>query len=156
MTPGSAPADAPWISIAAHAQLCGGHIWVEERCFELLGAWSVSFPEPNVRVDLAARARHHAWRASLWRDLLPAIGDADPTAVIGPPDADLTALFLELAAAGPSPGAVVRLDSVVLSPLGVAYEQHARRCTPATDGATARTLAIVRADLAADRGPEVR
>ena len=45
--------------------------WLEERCFEVLGGWVASTPEPEVKLVLARQSHHHAWHAELFERVLP-------------------------------------------------------------------------------------
>ena len=48
---------APALSLEQSARRMGAYRWIEERMFEALGAWSVSVPEPEVKVSLAGESR---------------------------------------------------------------------------------------------------
>ncbi len=45
--------------------------WIEQRCFELLGGWVTSTPEPDVKLVFARQSHHHAWHAELFDRVLP-------------------------------------------------------------------------------------
>jgi hypothetical protein len=51
--------------------------WLERRCFEVLGAWVVSTPEPEVKLALARQSHHHAWHAELFDRVWPSASGLD-------------------------------------------------------------------------------
>lgn len=51
--------------------------WLELRCFEVLGGWVASTPEPEVKLALARQSHHHAWHAELFERVLPVANGLD-------------------------------------------------------------------------------
>jgi hypothetical protein len=51
--------------------------WVELRCFEVLGTWVVSTPEPEAKLAFARQSHHHAWHAELFERVLPVASGFD-------------------------------------------------------------------------------
>ncbi|GMU78528.1 MAG: hypothetical protein AMXMBFR46_13230 [Acidimicrobiia bacterium] len=45
--------------------------WLEHRCFEVLGGWVRSTPEPEVKLTFARQSHHHAWHAELFDRVVP-------------------------------------------------------------------------------------
>ena len=62
------------------ARLAGGFRWVEQRLFEVMGKWSLTYPDPSVQIFLDTYSLRHGWHADLWRDRLPVMAGSDPDA----------------------------------------------------------------------------
>jgi len=137
-------------SLEASARRAGAEAWLEQRLFELLGRWSAVAPHAQVRAELGPPARHHAWHAELWLDLLPAVPHLDPDELVVPEPgmAAVVARLEGLDAAGDR--ATVRFlvgaYRVLLPRKLAAAAAWGRRLAPATDGPTRRALELVRRD----------
>lgn len=137
---------APVWSLVGAARVIGGYVWLEERLFETLGGWVPSVAEPEGKLLLDADSHHHAWHASLWRQLLPALRELVAGDLVAPSSPELDAFMAALAA---SPSTIERLVAVyrVLLPRQVvAYQCHRERASSVTDGPTIRALELVLAD----------
>ena len=157
MMPGSLPGTPPVAGgdgpgIAATDRHVAAYVALERRRFELLGSWVASTPELEVKVALAAHARHHAWHASLWEEHLPRrSGYQDPGGA--PALAGLAACLEALAGDGGPDATVERLAGayrVVAARAVTAYRSHLAAMSVVSDGALARTCRFVLADQADD------
>ena len=139
------------LDFGATAGRNAAHFWRESRLFEVLGGWVTSTPETSVKLMLDRHSSHHSWRATQWWERLPVVADVD------------RALLVADAASGPWPaaleeaegleGSVARLAAayrVLLPRLAADYARHRGAASPAADGSTLRTLAIVGDDLVSD------
>ncbi|MDQ6616771.1 MAG: hypothetical protein M3083_18995 [Actinomycetota bacterium] len=139
-------------SLVDAARIMGGYVWLEERLFEILGAWVPSVPEPEVKLRLAADSHHHAWHASLWRQRLPQLHEL-PTEQLVAPAADRPGLVAMMTALQSSPTTIEKVAAVyrVVLPHQVdAYQRHLERASALSDGPTIRALQLVLADELAD------
>ncbi len=139
------------LTLTAAARIIGGYVWLEERLFELLGAWVPSTPEPDVKLHLAVASHHHAWHASLWRDRLPELREIDGESFVTPPGPGLEALVALAPSAATSTERLVGLYRVLLPHQMAAYRGHLERASAITDGPTIRALTLVLADNREDR-----
>lgn len=53
--------------------------WLELRCFEILGGWVASTPEPEAKLLFARQSHHHAWHAELFERVRPTASGLDVT-----------------------------------------------------------------------------
>lgn len=138
--------------LAESARRFGHYLWAERRLFEVLGGWAGDTEDPATRPVFASHAAHHAWRAGLWRDRLPRARGLDVDALAGPANAELVALFDEVATPGPADtvGRLVGVYRVIVPHLGRAYLYHLDRLVPSSDGPTMRYLRLVLFDQLAD------
>jgi hypothetical protein len=143
--------DVTW-SLVEAAGVVGGYVWLEERLFETLGAWVPSVAEPEVKLHVAADSHHHAWHASLWRPLLPALAEMDGEQFVAPRGPGVGALVtaLQPSASPTTIDKVVGLYRVVLPRLVTRYQRHLATASSVTDGPTIRALQLVVADELAD------
>jgi hypothetical protein len=72
------------MTIGESAACIGALVWTERRLFELLGGWVPTTPEPEVKVVLSRRSRHHGEHALALVALLPDTRDHEPDALILP------------------------------------------------------------------------
>ncbi len=130
------------------ARLSGAYRWIEQRLFEMTGAWSGDPGDPAVQLFFFEHSRQHAWHAELWADRLPVLDGIDHAALTRPPSEAVEQMLASIADLGPDP-AVARLAGlcrVVLPRLIVSYEVHLERTAPGVDGPTRRALRLVRRD----------
>ena len=52
--------------------MTGAWAWAELSLYEVAGAWVASSLRPSAKIYFDACSQHHAWRAQLWQQLLPA------------------------------------------------------------------------------------
>jgi hypothetical protein len=136
----------------------GGHAWIEMRLFEVLGRWSGTVVDPRARALFARQSFHHAWRAELWNDLLPALPHLPASGLVVPDQwsAELVATLGELderSDPATDDGVADRLNAVygvALPQLIEGYTDHLEHTTVVADGPTTRVLRLTLADLADD------
>ena len=132
------------------ARHIGHHAWIEQRLFEILGAWVTAVPELEAKAVLATQSYHHAWHAELWHGLLPSVPHIHTPDLVTPADATTAERIGSLAAAKGTVEKLAGLYEVVLPALVDAYTEHLERTTPVADGPTIRALRLVLADEEAD------
>jgi hypothetical protein len=93
---------SPPLAIEASARRAGGHRWVEQRLFELLGRWAAELPDDGAAVLVGAHSRQHGAHAELWRTCLPTLPHLDPESVTVAPSPAFAAV-VEAVAAGRVP-----------------------------------------------------
>jgi hypothetical protein len=138
------------LSLTGAARVVGGYVWLEERLFEILGAWVPSVAEPEVKLHLAADSQQHAWHASLWRDRLPALRELAAEEFVAPAAPLWEAGVAALRAAPTTIERLAGVYRVVLPRQVAAYQRHLEDASPVTDGPTIRALQLVLADEVAD------
>jgi len=74
------------LTLDEQAVALGHAVWLERRCFEVLGGWVRSTTEPGAALGFAAASRHHGEHAQALERLLPATRDHDPATTVGPAD----------------------------------------------------------------------
>lgn len=127
------------------ARRFGHYAWWEERLFELLGGWSATAPEPELRLFLGPRSHHHAEHAQRFRERLPVLHGTDPASFVVAPETGSAVVD----ALGRPEASIERLAGVyrVLVPRLVAtYAAHVDATSPVTDGPTIRALGLILAD----------
>jgi hypothetical protein len=153
------PAGRSPLTIEQSARTVGAAVWAERYLYEVVGGWVASAVNPSVKVFLDASSQHHAWRAELWLERLPArLVQAYPGDGVPQPPADLLGpgperVAAALAALGGLEGDSVRVGvycRVVLTRAMVAYRAWQRRCSTSSDRPVARVLSLVLSDVLAD------
>jgi hypothetical protein len=138
------------------ARLAGGHRWIENRCFEVLGGWvpgaagsgAAGAVEASLMLD--RHSAHHAWRADQWWDRLPVLARVERDSFCVAPSPGWSA-GLDALAALADPGArLCAAYRVVIPRLHSRYSAHLAVAGAVADSSNRRTLGIVMADLAAD------
>lgn len=122
------------------AQRVGELAWVEQRLFEVLGAWAASTPEPGLKVVLATQSRLHGDHVLTLTAVLPDTRDHDPEALVAPPAVDPTAALDGLAERDERLRTL--LDEVLPAHLG-ALERFVADASPISDGPARRAVAAV-------------
>ncbi len=149
------PGPAPALALSDAARILGGYRWMEQRVFELTGAWAADAADPRVQLHLDEVSIQHAWHAELFADRLPVLDGVDPDALSvpdGPVAGPLLGALGHLgdSAADADPLTDVRrlagLYRVVLPRLLVTYDRHLGAAVPATDGPVIRVLRLVLRD----------
>jgi hypothetical protein len=143
----------PPLTIEESAALAGAWAWAEASLYEVVGGWVPSTPHPSAKVYFDACSQHHAWRAQLWQDRLPARLAATRAAAgdLARPFSDGAAQLVK--ALSCTEGDVGRLAGycrVVLPRTVVAYRSWQRRCAGASDRPVARALRFAIDDAVAD------
>ncbi len=149
--------------------MAGAWAWAELSLYEVAGAWVAPSLRPSAKIYFDACSQHHAWRAQLWQQLLPAqflpFGDV-PGAVEASAAGTSTAGLATGVVRPFSDGAremmdaLSRLDTdiarlgaycrVVLPRAIVCYRSWLRRCAESSDRPVARALGFALADAAND------
>lgn len=156
------------LTIRAAAVRLGAYRWVEQRLFELTGAWAGA---PGLgdaaRVHLFEASAQHAWHAQLWADRLPVLAGVDPERLTRPVGGWAPALLAALEPGKvpePNPGAeearglrfVAGLAVEVLPRLVGSYRRFERRLVPVTDGPSIRALTLVLRDVEEEQAAAVQ
>jgi hypothetical protein len=152
----------PALRLFELAPVLGCYRWIEQRLFELTGAWASEVPVPEAQLHLHDVSRQHAWHADLWAERLPVLDGMDPWVLTRPLGPAVGPLFAALAGAeSPNPsapqpppgsdgrGVVQRLAGlyrVVLPRLLTTYQLHLARTVRVTDGPVIRALRLVQRD----------
>ena len=159
VTPGTAPSTA-WpaltpmepLTLVQTAEACGRYRWVEQRLFEVTGAWARSAEDGGAQLYLHRWSRIHGWHAELWAARRPRgtviddVGDAPPPAG-DPLRAAIDGLAERPARPAPAGAALAELTGAVLPGLAASYREHLRRAGPVADGPIMRVLALALADI---------
>jgi hypothetical protein len=134
------------------ARMVGAWAWAEDRLYEVLGGWVASTVDPATKVYFDSASMHHAWRAQLWRERLPARLVAAPGAddLVRPLSDGVETAMKALSNLEGDVGRLAAYCRVVLARAVVAYQDWRSRCSPAGDGPVARVLGIVVADVVGD------
>ena len=147
---GDKPPDSPdglaGLTLGQAAERLGAYRWVEQRLFELTGAWAAEATSPDVRIHLDVVSGQHAWHTQLWGDRLPVLDGADHDALTRPAGPVLGPLLDQLARRRGTLARLAGLYRVVVPRLIVTYDRHLGRATAAADGPAVRALRLVRRD----------
>jgi hypothetical protein len=133
------------------AATLGRLVWCERRGFEILGGWAPAFTDPRLEAALDRHAAHHAWRADQLWDRLPVLAQVDRAALVGAPDGPVAAMAGVLARLDDPVGRLAGAYRVAQPRLASAYRGWLGGANPVSDGPAMRTVAMVLADLEADR-----
>jgi len=140
------------LSIDATAAVVGQACWVERRCFESLGGWVTSVPEPDAKLLVARHSRHHGWHAQLLGEVLPATRAHDPDRLVAPADPAWVAALEGVAGATTTLDRLVGFYHALLPAVVSGYDELSDRTSRWSDGPVQRRLRLVvddeRADLA--------
>ncbi len=146
-----------WRNIDELAHLVGAYCWVEERIFQLAGAWASCSSEgasspsaPEVRVWCAAVSRRHGELAGRWAERLPVRAGVDPAAFVRAPAGPLETALDALAAEGDTVVAAAALVDGTLARLGLVYEAHLRTASPVSEAPVMAVLVGARRQLAGE------
>lgn len=120
--------------------------WLERRRFELLGGWTATVAELDVKALLATHAHHHAWHASLWQGHLPRRGGDEPARGGASVDHTLGSVIDAVRQPETTLERLVGAYRVLACYAIAAYTGHLERSTALSDGALARTCRLVLAD----------
>ncbi|MDH3752978.1 MAG: hypothetical protein OEU32_03810 [Acidimicrobiia bacterium] len=129
------------------ADWLGGSIWVGERLFETLGAWSTDESRPDRRVRFAIGSRRLGEHSRLWRDQLPDSPALDVGPRIVPPRPGWNDAVSVLAELDPA-DRLVAFDEIVVPVLVQRVHSLLGRLRAVSDASVIRAGRIVAADLA--------
>jgi hypothetical protein len=156
-----------WRGIDELAGLVGVYCWVENRIFEVSGAWATgSGPdhdgedpdgghpdgglEPALRVWCAAVSRRHGLLAARWAERLPVRAGVDAAALEAAPAGPLAGALRAMAATADARVGVETLVQSVFPRLRAIYGQHRRTASPVSEGSVLEVLAEAERDLTAE------
>ena len=154
---GTDVASGSWRGIDDLAGLIGAYSWVENRVFQLSGAWATAPGpagepglDPALRVWCAGVSRHHGELAVRWAERLPVRAGVDRAALVRAPAGPLAGALEALAAVPDTRVAVAALAGTVLPRLRGVYGAHLVSATPASEGPVLEVLAGAHRDLAGE------
>jgi len=140
-----------WRTIDELAALVGAYCWLEDRIFELTGAWATA-PEAvdgdvaELRVWSASVSRRHGALAGRWADRLPVRAGVESAALVTAPDGPpgLAEALEELAATKELGVGVGALVETVLPWVGGVYRSHLAVATPVSEASVMEVLVEAR------------
>ncbi len=146
-----------WRTIDELAALIGVYCWLEQRIFELAGAWATG-PEAEgadlaeLRVWSAAASRRHGALAGRWAERLPTRAGVDAAALVAAPaePPELAEALEVLAATKELAVGVGSLVETVLPWVGGLYGSHLARATPVSEGPVMEVLVEARREGVAE------
>jgi hypothetical protein len=158
-----------WRGIDELAGLVGVYCWVENRIFEVSGAWATEPGhdpdggdhddgdrdgglDPSLRVWCAGVSRRHGLLAARWAERLPVRAGVDGAALVTAPAGPLAGALGAMAATPESRAGVETLVQSVLPRLRAIYGLHRRTASPVSEGSVLEVLAVAQQDLIADIG----
>jgi hypothetical protein len=124
--------------------------WLEQRCFEVLGGWVASTPEPDVKLAFARQSHHHAWHAEVLARVRPSangLGTADTDDV---PGEGWQAFLDVLASLGTTADRLAGVYGLLVPAKLDAYERWLADTDPVQDAPLRRWLGFVVTDERAD------
>jgi hypothetical protein len=128
----------------------GAARWLELRCFELLGGWVTTTPEPDVKLAFARQSHHHAWHAELFERVLPSANGFSADGLVTAPGDAWTALVDDLLALTSTNDRLAGAYDVLLPAKLAEYEEWLDAIDPIQDAPLRRWLGFVVADERAD------
>lgn len=124
-----------------------GHCrWLEERCFEMLGGWVASTPEPEVKLLFARHSRHHAWHAELLFTCLPDTRDHDPDTLTAPAADGWPPAVDTLRAADDTLSRLSIVSRVLVARLAAEYDSLLDVASPVRDAPLLRWVGVLVGD----------
>lgn len=135
------------------ARRLGGHRWVEERAFELLGGWACALPEPEVKVLFGGHSYHHAWHAELFAECLPELPSMGTReGLVVAPGPRVEAFFDAIGrTGGDTVERLVGVYRVLLPAVIAAYRRDLSAMNPVSDAPAMRALELVVRDEVLDQ-----
>ena len=159
VAPGTGPASTVWRGIDELAQLVGAYCWVENRIFELSGAWA-SGPDAGraeglpaaLRIWCAGVSRRHGLLAGRWFERLPVRAGVEPADLVTAPPGPLAGALEALGTEAEARTGVTALILSVLPRLQAVYTAHRRTAPPVSEAPVLEVLAGAQRDLAGEIG----
>jgi hypothetical protein len=156
-------AGGAWRSIDELALLVGAYCWVEDRIFELTGAWasaagdgsaveaeSEAALEADRRVWCAAVSGHHGALAGRWGERLPVRAGVDRIALVAAPEGPLAGAMEALEAEANLGAGVAALVQTLLPRLNATYLTHLRAAAAVREAPVMEVLACAQRLLAGE------
>src|SRR2546426_11850299 len=132
-------------SVAENARLLLRFFYFERRLMQALGAWTLSIPEFEVKLETGRHIFYHADAARLLRERLNEqevrLRDID-----GFRDAEIDRFIEEMLSAQSAPELLVGMHQVIGRGLATAYRHHIDDTDPITDVPTIRCLRRILTD----------
>src|SRR5205814_2211591 len=132
-------------SVAENARRLRHYFYFERRLMQALGAWTLSIPEFEVKLETGRHIFYHGDAARLLRERLheqeQRRGDIDEYR-----DADIDRFIEEMLSAWDAPEFLVGLHQVAGRALETTYRHHIDDTDPITDAPTIRLLRRILAD----------
>ena len=132
-------------SVAENARRLRRFFYFERRAMQALGAWTLSLPEFEVKLEAGRHIFYHADAARLLRERLTEqelrLKDIDAFR-----DAEIDRFIEELLSAQDAPELLAGLHQVLGRALATAYRHHSDDTDPVTDVPTIRCLRRILAD----------
>ena len=136
-------------TLSESARRLGAYRWVELRLFEVTGGWVTAVPELEVKLTLATLSSHHAWRADLWLEWLPATAELTVDGLTVPAT-DAVAGLLDAVARPAEPGLTIEklvgVYRVVIPRTIAAYSFHLTHTSTVADAPVIRALRFALGD----------
>jgi hypothetical protein len=146
-----------WRGIDELAGLVGVYCWVENRIFEVSGAWATEAGhdpdgglDPALRVWCAGVSRRHGLLAARWAERLPVRAGVDGAALVTAPAGPLAGALGAMAATPDARVGVETLVQSVFPRLRAIYGLHRRTASPVSEGSVLEVLAVAQQDLMAE------
>ena len=146
-----------WRGIDELAGLVGAYCWVENRIFEVSGAWATDGSDahegglaPALRVWCAGVSRRHGVLAAQWAERLPVRAGVDRAALMRAPAGPLAGALGAMAATPDARVGVETLVQSVFPRLRAVYGLHRRTASPVSEGSVLEVLATAQQELAAE------
>ncbi len=138
-----------WRRIDELAALVGFYCWVENRIFEISGAWAnaparggdaVDELDPALRVWCAGVSRRHALVAARWAERLPVRAGVDAAALVTAPPGPLPDALVRLEGATDTSARFGALVHTVLPGLRDVYSAHEQTAMRVSEGPVLEVL----------------
>ncbi|HXB37924.1 MAG TPA: hypothetical protein VNU75_09485 [Acidimicrobiales bacterium] len=145
-----------WRTIDELAALVGAYCWLEQRIFEVTGAWATApgavDEVAELRVWTAAASRRHGVLAGRWAERLPVRAGVEAAALVAAPAGPrgLAEAFEELEATKEPMVGVCALVETVLPWVGGVYESHLEIATPVSEASVKAVLVEARREGSAE------
>jgi hypothetical protein len=151
-----------WRGIDELAGLLGVYCWVENRIFEVSGAWATESGhdpsggdrgggiQPALRVWCAGVSRRHGLLAARWAERLPVRAGVDAAALVTAPAGPLAGALGAMASMPDARVGVETLVQAALPRLRAIYGLHRRTASPVSEGSVLEVLAAAQQDLTAE------
>jgi hypothetical protein len=146
-----------WRGIDELAGLVGAYCWVENRIFEVSGAWATDGPRdpegglaPVLRVWCAGVSRRHGLLAARWAERLPVRAGVDRAALMRAPAGPLAGALGAMAATPLAREGVETLVQSVFPRLRAVYGLHRHTASPVSEASVLEVLAAAQQDLTAE------
>jgi hypothetical protein len=132
-------------TVAENARRLLRFFYFERRLFQALGAWTLSIPEFEVKLETGRHIFYHADAARLLRERLTE-QEMRPNAIDAFRDADVDRFIEEMLCAANAPELLIGVHQVLGRALATAYRHHIDDTDPVTDVPTARCLRRILTD----------